>query len=548
MKRLMSILLVLVLLTSAGLSGAEEPENHTPVDKLLGQLSIDGLVAGIRVRAEGDGDWVKTLSPLSGKEFRLIFSHGEDALYGCLYRNLNGEHFGETEMYADKEDVYLRSDFLMDTVLRLGRRGDLFTSIGRIGQEGNPLLYSFLIRMLLQPVFRWEEKWDPALNSLRKELEIGLSEYAEEPRTVSEDGVNAVIMGYRLNGDQLKKVMTFYVSTLLSDNTLTEMLRGQMTNEQAALYLQPGLLWYYNRAIESLPLTGEVMIERRLSLQGKELSTALTLPLPGSLGFDTARIETGEENARLTLTGKDKEAVIVSRESERSDAGSRFEGDFLLTRAGEQTIACTYDVRSVVTDSTDDNQVVHQVTTWTINVTDNPSLAPEADRAAFEPIQARLRTHLYSKDDKRTPSTLEVQSSFTLPGGTLSVTIKLVIAESDEITAFDTTDAIDLRQVSEEKRREYLNDFWLNLLLSLTDTPADGTPEEPAAEPAEEPQEEPAEEPADAPQDGPAADAPDGEDSSDGTDELPAENTEETVSEDAPEAGDESGAPADAES
>ena len=43
-------------------------------------------------------------------------------------------------------------------------------------------------------------------------------------------------------------------------------------------------------------------------------------------------------------------------------------------------------------------------------------------------------------------------------------------------------------------------------------------------------------------------DAADGEDSSDGTDELPAETTEETVCEDAPEAGDESGAPADAES
>ncbi|MBR6030053.1 MAG: hypothetical protein IKP40_13290 [Clostridia bacterium] len=502
MKKLICALMAALMLLSLSLAGAEETlSSYTLVEKLVNQLAVDGFMAGVRIRAEGEGEWVKTLEPITGKEFRLTLSRQEDALYACIYRYADGESFGLTELYTQGEDAYLRSDFLMDTVLRLPRRDDVYTSLSQIGQAGNPSLLSFAASLSAIPLSSWDEKWDPALEPLRQSLEVSLSKYAKDMAIVSENGANVIVMTYEMSAAQVKQEAVTFLSEVLVNEDLCNLLRRQMTEEQAAIYLQPGLLWYYNREIEALPLEGTLTIERHVSPQGNELSTVVTMPLPEKTGFETARLESRDGSLSLTLTGGEKEWTLISRVSERGENGCHYQGDIFAAGFEGKTFAASYDVSAVVTNTVDDSQISHQITTWTLNLTQNAELAPDAEIIEFEPMVGRVRTNLYSSSNRRGPCTLEVQSSFTLPGGSLSATVKLVIVESDEITPFDLNGAIDLAQLSEDQRSAYLADFIANALLSLTDEggkpeelplPDEGEPEtETTAEPEEQTEAEP---------------------------------------------------------
>ena len=107
-------------------------------------------------------------------------------------------------------------------------------------------------------------------------------------------------------------------------------------------------------------------------------------------------------------------------------------------------------------------------------------------------------THLYSKVDKAGTTTLETEITGKIIGADVRLVGKLYTRENANPVPPDAAGAQDASSLSEERRAELTNDYWINLLLTLgaVKLPAAQAEPETGTEPAEagEPEAEPEQE------------------------------------------------------
>lgn len=91
-----------------------------------------------------------------------------------------------------------------------------------------------------------------------------------------------------------------------------------MRENAQAVYLNPGLMYFYEAAIAALPFEEDVMVEQELSTMGEMVSTELRLPVLTAEG--AARmlsVEQGEGRLTATLEGDGQDVTLIVRNPRR---------------------------------------------------------------------------------------------------------------------------------------------------------------------------------------------------------------------------------------
>ncbi|MGN1020116.1 MAG: hypothetical protein ACI4O7_07055 [Aristaeellaceae bacterium] len=463
MKRFWCLMLCLALaLTSSCALAAEE---YTLPEKLQMQIEFgNGVKGAVALTASGEGDLAKALSVLNGTEIQIRAITLDGTYQTSLYA-LDGEtQLGLTQVYGDGENVYLRSELLPELVLSYPLGEDwLERLMGRTGED-NPTWYSVASNLLSLSDEVWEAAWAPALQPYTTQLEMWLSGYASEPVVnQGEQGETLMSVRYTVPAQDVKEEIKTLLVQALSDEGLMGLLRAQMTEEQAAVYLTPGLMYYYEAVIDALPLDGEITMERDLSTRGETISTAVSLPLPAESRWQEMSLEQGGGDTALTLTGAENALTLVLRTASATESSAVYTGLLRLEPEEGQGLAAAFNLKKVFSHTVDDDTREHDMTTWTLDVTMDESVAGDGDYVVFEPIHATLMTHFHSKNAKRNATTLELTASLTQGTESLSLAGSIKTTSPWVLDQLPTEGAEDLTAMTESYRSEILGMMWANL-------------------------------------------------------------------------------------
>ena len=479
MKRNTLCLLLAVLLAMLCPLGALAAREYTLPEKMRQQLQLSSLNGSAKLLVEGDGDWVKDLEPFANQLINFYYTENDGQTGIELYAKPEEDaKAGRTVIYGNGTDVFLKSDLLIDTVLRLPVRGDWLSTLTRTGEGQNPSFYSVLPALL-----QAGEDWDAATESLRAAIEMRLDRYADTPRTMTRNGETLMEITYTIPADQIPVEMKSLLPVLFADGALLEKLRPLMSEEQAAVYLSPNLQWYYERLIDGLQLEAPVTMRRSFNTLGESRETELHLPLTGMGEWTELTVLTSGDASTYTLSSDLRQLSCTLLEQVTSEGSSHWRGVFLLEQPEAQAWDVAFDIVSLLTTSTDEEKVDHEVTTLTVKLEPAPDAA-ERNALLFDPAQIRLRLHYHSKGSVTNSTTLDVTWDAALPGGHTNGAMKLRTVFPVDIEVIDGKDAIDLSALSDEERQVYLQDFLANarlLMLQLASPEAAAT-EAPAAE------------------------------------------------------------------
>lgn len=478
MKRMMSLVLCLMLVMAA--SAAQAAAHYDTLNEKFAR-QVDkgsGLKGAISLTATGDAAWVDTLAPFSGKTFQLRSIKTDDCYQASIYQELeDGTQQAVTEIFGDQTKMYLRSDLLIDSVFSLPMHGDLLSSLTGIGLA-NPTWYSVVEGVGAVKDAEWRAKWEPALASYTELIERWMAPFAGAPAVNSGASGTEMEISYHIPAAEVKNVMKTLVQKLLADQPLMQLLGAQMTDEQRAIYLNPGLSWYYETLINGLPLEGEIELTHRLTPQGDMLYTSMLFPLVNAEGWKELRLEEADGTTGIMLSS-DEKTLVLSMEPARGTTNS---GSFAVIPAEGERLSVRYEISKAASDYTDDDARTHEVTDWTIRLE-----KLEAENAMdFEPVLIRGRVHYYSKAADNQATTLEVAVSAAIGSSELNLAGKFRTSSMWEIDAVYPAEGVkNMAEMTAEERMEVINDLFTNAMIVLGERAQNAEPTE-IPEPAQE--------------------------------------------------------------
>lgn len=528
-RRLAALLLSLILLCAAAaaetVSGTETPEPaggqnaltalsyDSLLDKFMRQLQISGLRGLFRLTVGGEGDLAASLAPLSGArlEFRALTLESENTAEIKAQLTRGDETVTNTKLWANGQSLYLRSDLLVDTDLRWPWKGDFVSSFTSAG-TANPSLLEPTVRALLHG-YDWKSIDSP----LRQEVETWLMGFVQSPEQITENGAALIRVRYEIPAQAIRAEMKRLLRIALEDEGLREQIGFYMTDEQKAVAFSRSGLDYEDRVIDTLPLGDGIRIERVLSSRGGTYRENVEVGMPETgAGWTALMIRTEGQRQIFTLRSEERELSLDVTNS----GALTWEGTLTDTQTGKPALAVAFRLEGTVQEGTDAEGLLHEMRTWTFSA--QPA---EGNEAAFEPVAGRAQLHFYSRRDKMSGTTVEVEVHCTVGAAQLDLNGKLATVDKWEIQPMTVTEYVDVPALSDDARQELLGDFATNLMLMLSlgepaaepetaetaeapgeeetaGTPAEETPQD------EEPQEEtPAE--TEAPADEPAQEAQD---------------------------------------
>lgn len=467
MKKLLSMLLAVACfacLTPAARAAETSAADYSVAGKLLRQLWAGSGFSGtleleIKPNEGRLGQAVTTQKPLRfGLDYIYVRPTGaQTAEHRADLSLLDGEaaqtsaHFqlkdGRLSFQADLigADWYTFGDAAagiedgqgaMDGVRALG--GEL------LAQSGMPSLLGFVVPMLLTVEDQGSDLTD-LLNAYSTRVDLWMEEYRQNAELDKlEDGTTTMEARYAIAPAAIKAQLKQMVGELLADSEALARLRSLISEEDAELLLNPGLLRYYEIAIDALPLNGDLTILRTVSLKGDTLALHLSLPLYDSLGgdvtlrYDRAQGTDGLVNT-LGIEGAARKTTLSFQEKSGGDGVTAWTGTLksepgeeAATAAGEgaeglelgrKALSADFTLTREEAEGTDDEGRETYDYQLALAVAPDADTAGQSGYIGFPATDIALEAHFASKALK-TAST-EMSAALTVSGEERAQTISL---------------------------------------------------------------------------------------------------------------------------
>lgn len=460
MKRLMALLICLVLLVTA--SAAMAADYDDLAEKFEQQVRKGSSVVGVfALRTAGDAEWAQLLAPLSDVKVQVRLERDTAAnTFNYQFYTVDDakQPYGVTNVYGDQEAVYLRSDLLLDTLLKLPAHGDQLSTVTGIGMS-NPTWYSALLNILSVRDAEWETGWEPVLAKYNAHIEQWMAPYAAAPRVLSGDSGTTMEISYDIPADAVKAEIKSLLTMALDDELLMRLVRVQMTDEQNTVYLNKALMWYYEALIDALPIAGDVAIEHTVTAKGDRLYASLTLPLVNVDGLTELKMEQEPGVSTYTVTGEAGQLIMTVEDAR----GTTTTGTLTVLPVDGDALDVAYVIRKETSAYTDDKTNNHEIAEWTIDLTQN-DVVEEA--MAFVPTTISIQQHYYSKMLNDQSTTLELSASLVSGSDSFVFKCKLTTALGNvSLDDLPREGAKDLSAMTDEERAELWADLFANALV-----------------------------------------------------------------------------------
>lgn len=463
MKRFLCLILCLAMVLVAATAQAVD---YTLAEKWQRQVAFGNGVKGtVSMSISGDAEWAQLLSPLDGAELEVRAIQKDGRTQYRLYAMKGEDMVGLTRLFSENNTLYLASDLLPDTILRLSTGGDLINLLTG-GREGDaPNWYSAAEKLLNIPESTWKEKWAPVVERYEKELEMWLETFASAP-SVKRDGDTATVLArYDVPSDGLKAQMKAMWHEALADEELQTLLVDQLTEEQRLAYMNPGLQGYYDALIDSLQLGDGVVLEREMTTKGDVVASGVTLPLDKAPGgwTELKLLQRGQETS-LTMTGAESSLQLNLSQTMTTANSTAWSGMLQYVDGEKLPLAVDFTLVKIATTSVDADGRSHQVTSWSLKA-DQSKDAGECRE--FQPMELGLLTHMNSRSAQINPVNLEIGLSVKLGESDVEVKVSLTTHSPWVLDDLPVGKELDLAAMTEEERAQVFADMARNGLVTM---------------------------------------------------------------------------------
>lgn len=498
MKRLLSLTLVLMLVLLCTVASAFD-RDYTLSEKLQRQLDYgSGFKGTLTVEASGSAPWAAELSRLNGVnwEIRALSSGGQFQYQ--LYAPDGEAQVALTQVWGNADKLCLGSDLLDGTVVTLPLTGNLLDSV--LGADSAVASwYPVALQLMDLPQTTWNNSWAEVVEPYYAAIELWLANFASAPAvTRGEDSNITITVRYTLTDAALREEMTVLLDKALHDTALLTLLRGQMDEAQADVYLNPYLLPFYTELIGQMKLEGNVELERVMTARGDTLSTVIRLPLNGSDGWSAFEWTQNGEDIAVSLQGSERTLTLQMKANGLDTAAGTWAGTLLNVPASptedDPARAFSFHVARTYEERADEDGREHEITRWAVAISDAADHLPEgiASVQAVEPIALTAELHFHSMSNQKKPTTLEADVSLSVGDSIVRVVLNSKTTNPWILPQLPE-DGEDVMTMSPERRTELLT-RWTDGMLSAAstlsgtiplpeDTPVqDAAPDEPAAD------------------------------------------------------------------
>lgn len=462
MKRFLGLMICLALVMCSVSAWAEE--DYSLTEKLQRQIEFgNGVKGAMIISAEGESDWAKTLSVLSGTEIQIrgIKDQSSDRFQVYLYAVDGEEQVALTRLYGSGQALYLSSTLLPELVLSYPVTDNLLDTL--LPETENVSWYSAAAALMALPETSRNATWQPVLEPYYAALELWLADYAGEPQVHQQaSGDTVMTVRYEIPAEDVKAQLKVLVQMALQDEAMMSALGALMTDEQQFTYLTPGLMYYYEAAIDAMTLDGAIVLERDLSTMGESVSTAVQLPMPRSTGWQTLELEQSAQGLSVSLTGEKSTISLVMEKAATTELSGAYSGVVRVTPSTDETqaIAVAFDLNRVTSHTVDDDTREHDVSTWKLSLQPDASVQGEEGYLTFEPIALEAMIHIHSKSAKRNATTLEVTFSYQQGTERFALAGSVKTASPWVLDELPTDDAEDITGMTENYLSEIIGQWW----------------------------------------------------------------------------------------
>lgn len=357
MKRAIALLLALLLGTVCLSAGAED---YTLVEKFYRQATESAFTGTITFQAEGvreGAEWalLKMLAPQLSLEVKHSYYRGEGQADARLLRK--NEESGAISLIYNDELMGLRSTLLSDSEIwyTAAKNWDAEELLTTDSQW--PPLWRAMLRVAVADA-DWRTKAERYLTSYETKLGVWLNSYAAVT-TGDQEQITYSELTCSIPPQAVKAQIKQMLVDFFGNEELLALLREVFTAQEAAAYLQPSMQSAFFTMLDSLELSGNVEITRRVDTAGKTLLDSITLPFGGqqklsSLTITVEAVQTGEcwmvaadlqDGGQIALTCTQGEGThfsgVLSVADGQEATEERFDYELLIEQGEEQYTLAT---------------------------------------------------------------------------------------------------------------------------------------------------------------------------------------------------------------
>ncbi len=538
MKRLLCLVLCLMLALPAALAETADTLPKRFNRQLTGGNGIRGYV---NITASGVAEWLNVLLPFTATQIQVraigqkqgdmseTVLDDDDWQVRFYAEDSADREVGTTWLYGNPQGVFLQSELLPGTLLTLPveqvnllyqlMRGDyeeLFFAFDPLemkqpGANGNVSAYEAVARLLGIPAEEWESDWLPVVEKYFLHLDLWLTGYGDPTFITGESGGLTMSATYRIPVADLKAEAKYVIGMMLYDNDLQNLLLPYVSMEQRVTYLNPKMVYFYEKCIDDLPLSGDIIFSREMSALGEIVAATVSLPLPSLPDTLTApvgeaaaalfqlpytdlldgveRVEFSQKGTEksLRLTGRKRTVTISANVTKPDENTAAFDGGVsILPAAGAAETAVEATLKGSMSHRIwqDEKYLDHETSALSLAIEANP----EKMGGGFQPVHLDFKVD-YRNNPNQPDSAVQVNYNLDalLPDAEVQAEAVLRITPKLSMVTLPTTGAENVKTMTEARKTELIDTLVSNAvktMASLGGAPVEAAPnatEAPAA-------------------------------------------------------------------
>lgn len=175
------------------------------------------------------------------------------------------------------ERLYISGDMLGEDVLSIPRDSNELSMLLSASEDVWPALYRALFALLTADD-AWHAQAEEAMAPYYTALSAWLQERTQVTLERDASGETRTLSTAVFTVQEAAQQAGELLRTLYADDTLLALLRQRLSDEEAALYLEPGMLPVFDAALDQVLSDRQLTLTRAFSAEGELLSEALELP------------------------------------------------------------------------------------------------------------------------------------------------------------------------------------------------------------------------------------------------------------------------------
>ena len=421
MKRFFALLIACMLFVTAACA-----EDYTVAEKLYKQLWAGSGFSGT-LSVEIDSPAFQTSRPVTLNADYIYVREAEGVIpeHRLDLTLLDGEKATSAAYLQLREGTLsFQADVLSPDWFAFSTAAHTATAAEKLAQAADQTGAPALSQLLLAgaAAVRDNTELANALEPYLTRIDLWIEGYRQDAVLSKLDEETTVMqVHYLLTPAAIKAQVKQLVVDVLNDEKLLPLLAQEMTEEQAALYLNPVLQNWYFDAVDALPFPGDLTLSRTLALTGETLELHLSLPMYDAqagvvtLSYDRTQGagDLPDENV-IRLESADKVIALTWQEYSSMTGVQVMQGtltsqpvqDFSVDETTSQTIAVGFTLKRSVSETMD--QEGRDVYTCDYALT----LAPqEGSDLTFEETELSMSAQFISKPVKSAATGVTAQLS-----------------------------------------------------------------------------------------------------------------------------------------